>query len=542
MKAIFLPLFLMVFLPRASFGQDLYHATFGGTDTDVLRSIEKLDDGTYLLAGDSESYGDPNNRDYFISTMDTNGILSNSWTVGTDERDILYKAFKLGDDYILAGLTTKNNNSSTKDDWVITRRDATTGSNVWTKVWGWNNQNDELRDVLKDESNNIVACGLAFTELLTADTRGAIIKYNSFGTLEWAKFYRGGGSTNKFRKIKEVADGYVAVGISGYLDNGNDNNVFMAKTTKDGTNLLWAKIYDKDFPSIGSTHLVILDNGDMIIADNVAQSGTDEDILLIRTNSSGEVSWANKYGSTQKETCNFLHLSDNGDLIVGGSTTSFGNGGEDAMAFKVDLATGDVAWSHSYGMEDNDAFNDIASFGDDCFIAVGRTRSFNAGGSTSDAYIVKLNGNGQEVEECEETNEITLTKESTTVTNETMPSVPFSWVNWDNEVTAPTFIADDQSATINKSCIFTPVFESFNEVMIEVFPNPASNQINFSINNYEGNNLELLVTNYFGQIVHQEGINWQTSLSVFDWPKGVYIYHLKTEEGASVATGKFIVN
>ena len=185
----------------------------------------------------------------------------------------------------------------------------------------------------------------------------------------------------------------------------------------------------------------------------------------------------------------------------------------------------------------DDAFNDMESYSDGGFIAVGRTMSFNAGGSSSDAYIVKLNGQDQEVDECDETNEITLTKEFITVTNEDMP-----WVTWENEVTPPILIGNAQNISMATSCVFTPVFESFIEVAINMFPNPASDQINLSINNYAENNLKLLVTNYVGQIILQNNINWQTSLSVFDWPKGVYRYHLKIGQGASIATGKFIVN
>ena len=541
MKAFFLLLYLMIFLPWSSLGQYLFHATFGGSDSDILRSIEKVDDSTYLLAGDSESFGDPNNRDYFISTLSTSGTLSGSLTFATDDRDILYKAFKFSEDYFLTGLTTKNNNSSTRDDWVITRRNAD-GSDVWTSVWGSSNKDDQLSDAIMDENDNIVACGSADIELITSGLKGAIIKYNQFGTREWARFYRGGGSNTKFRKIKEVADGYIVSGTTTYLDNGNSNDVLLAKTTKDGSDLLWAKAYDKDYPSLGTTHIEVLENGDMIIADNVAQSDTDEDILLIRTNSTGQVSWANKYGGAQKETCRFLHLTEDETLVVGGSSTSFGNGGEDGLVFQVDLSTGEIIWSHAYGQGDNDAFYDLESYGEDDFIAVGRTRSFNAGGSTSDAYIVVLDGTGQEVDSCGETNDVSMIKEPINVADENMPHVPMSWVNWDNEITSPVFIANDQNISMDSMCTFVPVFEPFSEVAIDVFPNPASNQINFSINNYGENNLELLVTNYFGQIVHQENINWQTSLSVFDWPKGVYIYHLKTEKGASVATGKFIVN
>ena len=240
LTAISFILIMTFFLPVSNFAQKSFFKTFGGNDTDVLQSIESAGPNSFLIAGYSESYDTPNNRDFFVSIMDLDGNLSNSLTIGTSDRDILYKAFMLDGDYILAGMTTKDNTGNVNDDMIISRRNPS-GGEVWSVTWGASDKDDELRDALITEENNIVACGGSLFMGLVVQTevqKGVVLVYDKFGDLEWAKWYKGGGFGwtqyfSKFTRIKEVSDGFVIAGYTDFLNNGNAADVLLAnKWTK----------------------------------------------------------------------------------------------------------------------------------------------------------------------------------------------------------------------------------------------------------------------------------------------------------------------
>ena len=49
-------------------GQELWSQTFGGAGDEVGRSIQKTDDGGYIIVGSSSSYGNGENDVYLIKT------------------------------------------------------------------------------------------------------------------------------------------------------------------------------------------------------------------------------------------------------------------------------------------------------------------------------------------------------------------------------------------------------------------------------------------------------------------------------------------
>ena len=259
--------------------------------------------------------------------------------------------------------------------------------------------------------------------------------------------------------------------------------------------------------------------------------------MLIRTNNSGQVSWAKKYGGNQIESCRFIKNANNGNLIIGGLTTSFGAGGEDALLFEIDPSTGDLIWQHTYGLDESDAFQDLASI-ENGYIAVGRSRSFNSE-NTSDALVLKLFENGGGFHTCM-TDNFSLQVEPMNVTEEIISNI---WEVWDKEIDTPNFIAKSQNVTVlvEDDCIVDPVFEAFKDATINVYPNPATEEINFVAENLLLPEMELMVTNALGQQIAQMTIGLNSKILVRDWSKGVYFYLLKSKQGELIGTGKFIV-
>jgi len=76
-----------------------------------------------------------------------------------------------------------------------------------------------------------------------------------------------------------------------------------------------------------------------------------------------------------------------GGFIISAYTNSFGAGGRDIWLIKTN-STGDTLWTRTYGGIYDDDASYIRLTSDGCYIVVGTTRSFGAGGS--DVYLIKV--------------------------------------------------------------------------------------------------------------------------------------------------------
>jgi hypothetical protein len=86
-----------------------------------------------------------------------------------------------------------------------------------------------------------------------------------------------------------------------------------------------------------------------------------------------------------------IQSTADGGSIIAGSTLSFGSGGDDGFALKMDAA-GNVQWFNVFGGSGGDDINSVQQTADGGYILVGQTNSFGA--TQLDVWSVKLNANG----------------------------------------------------------------------------------------------------------------------------------------------------
>jgi hypothetical protein len=84
---------------------------------------------------------------------------------------------------------------------------------------------------------------------------------------------------------------------------------------------------------------------------------------------------------------------------------------------------------------------------------------------------------------------------------------------------------------------------SERERKISLYPNPATSFITFDLQkNYE-KGLTILVFNFLGKkIAERQSVGEKTLLSLTDFNRGTYIYHLVDLSGKVIDTGKFQVS
>jgi hypothetical protein len=85
--------------------------------------------------------------------------------------------------------------------------------------------------------------------------------------------------------------------------------------------------------------------------------------------------------------------------------------------------------------------------------------------------------------------------------------------------------------------------EEENKIDLSIYPNPNNGNFNISLDGQSENNIEIVIKNILGQIVHENNINSSTNsidLNLQHLKKGVYIVDL-LDNNSVVNTGKIII-
>lgn len=176
------------------------------------------------------------------------------------------------------------------------------------------------------------------------------------GNLLWEKIYSTGTSRTMATWMEHVDyGGYI---LTGHTNSDvtwppDSNNIFLAKTDDNGV-LQWSKYYDTGKDELGFCVKQCMDNGFIISGfhDAVPVSLLGNTYaLLVKTDSSGNVSWSKKYQIPVRDLdtgeglpCLAKQLADSGFIVVG---TTAGAHAADIFVFRTDVS-GNLLWAHSY--------------------------------------------------------------------------------------------------------------------------------------------------------------------------------------------------
>ncbi len=202
-------------------------------------------------------------------------------------------------------------------------------------------------------------------------------------------------TTFGFDALQTSGGDYVITG-STYNYSASGNDVFLLKTTSDGT-MLWFKIYRVDvagnYKGSEATAIKQTADGGFIVAGNTYGVFGYNDVYVFKTDSTGNVLWQRVYGGSQEDAVNAIEETGTGDFIVAGSTYSFGEGTpsfKNIYVLKL-TSTGDIVWNNTYNssIDDNDEAQAVQQTTDGNYILCGAS---TVGSPThQDAMLLKLN-------------------------------------------------------------------------------------------------------------------------------------------------------
>ena len=223
-----------------------------------------------------------------------------------------------------------------------------------------------------------------------------VSKIDTFGNFQWEKAFKTKVNSN-FNLLSDAistdSNQLIVLG-SNHNTGGYYDNIFLSKFTSNG-DTIWTQTYNnKTFNSCnGSRIITTKDGGYAIIGNASLYDGANKDILLIKTDSAGRTLWSKTYGGSGSEDGIALTETDNGEFIITGYTTSYGEGYQDIYLLKTN-SIGDTIWTKTIGGNRNDTPSDIIKTSGNEYVITGFTSSYGIYYHDDDLFLLKIDDNG----------------------------------------------------------------------------------------------------------------------------------------------------
>ena len=228
--------------------------------------------------------------------------------------------------------------------------------------------------------------------LLLSCFLNAIISFSqSVPPLEWQKSFGGGSNEYNTLAIQTSDGGFISAGTTSSTNgdatgnHSNDYDILVIKTDASG-NIQWKRCYGSTAVEYAANILQTNDGGYIIggiaSANNGDVSGWhgSSDYWLVKTDNLGNILWQKCYGGSGDEKLLKVKQASDGGYILAGSTFSTNGdvtdnkGFLDAWIVKTD-ATGTLKWEKCYGGSNYDESTDITETQNGDFIFCGNTLS-----------------------------------------------------------------------------------------------------------------------------------------------------------------------
>jgi len=316
-----------VFLMKIDVNGDmLWSKTFGGSALDWARSVRQTVDGGYIITGKTKSFG-AGNDDVFLIKTDGSGNLLWTKTFGGPEDDAGASVQQTNDGgYIVAGYTSSFG-AGDRDVYLIKTNGS--GNLLWTKTFGGSaidraysvQQTVDGGYIIAGETKSFGAGGNCFGNPCSDFY---LIKTDGSGNLLWTKTFGGTGQDLGFSVQQTTDGGYIIAGDTESFGAGGFD-VYLIKTDESG-NLLWTKTYGGTGSDIGISVQQTTDGGYIATGYTWGFGAGGRDAYLIKTDSIGNLLWSKMYGGSLAEYQYAVIQCNDGGYITAGATHSWAAG------------------------------------------------------------------------------------------------------------------------------------------------------------------------------------------------------------------------
>ena len=320
------------------YGYTEWKKTYGGAGDDIAYSVFETNGGNFIVSGSSNSFGG-GDEDAYVIKLDKYGNIIWSKSYGGNGSDMIREAIITMDGgYIMVGYSSSSGGNGFFDAFVF--KTDNNGNVQWEKKIGGASF-DVGNSIKQTKEGDYIILGETFS-YSNGESDFYLVKINSEGIVKWQKYF--GGSLLDEGKFVEInKDGsYILIGDTESYGNG-DSDIQVIKTDANG-GLIWSKTYGGISKEVGKTIEQTVDDGYIICGNNRSKGAGGPDYWLIKTDSQGNIQWDKTYGNANHEHgYQAKQTKDNGYIITGHSVIKQETF-EEILVIKTD-SEGNINWN-----------------------------------------------------------------------------------------------------------------------------------------------------------------------------------------------------
>lgn len=516
MKKYFLITAILTCIVKNINAQTTFQKQYSATNNDVSVAVSSTNDGGVIIAGKSNSFS--SNDDNLLIKIDSAGIIQWNKRYSNNITAVNAVLQTSSGNYIAVGYGP--NGGFTKATAFCT---DSNGTLLWAKAYNSVGSYWEATDVIETLDGKFTISGITQE---SGDYNPFIFKIDTNGNVLSFRYDKTNiTNNNKIFSVCQLPDStYFTVGEL----QGTDYDIYCISPNKTLTSVNPKIITRSIDPGGRAWSVYYCSDGDVIIAGEVNIGSTNgTDMLLLKINPAlqniNDIKWAKTIGGTGTDILYSVKQTTNGDYIACGKSNSYGNG-EQSVFIKFDNL-GNPTNSFLLGDFANEVGYEIIEKTSGDYFITGTTSNTN-----DDIFLIKTNQNDINC---------WLSPVNLSVTDQTSD---YSFITLGATSNSNYF---ENNITLNESqvsfsendiCSATGGFEIEKDNTLNIFPNPASGQIQVAVAGGSGSSslvprpLSLEVYNVYGGKVYSATLNSQLStLNLSKAPSGVYSLWLKED-------------
>lgn len=403
----------------------------GGSNLDDGAAIVQASDGGFVIVGSTKSSdGDitdkiGNDADVWVLKTDAQGATQWSKTYGGSGDDEGTSVEKTNDGGYIISATTRSSdgdvmsgNAGFNDMWVF--KISSSGTLLWEKTYGYAG-NDVAYKVITTSDGGYLLLGVL--DVTASGGEGNVgrasgnhaggdywvLKLNSIGERQWSRYYGGTFTDTAYDAVETPTGGYIITGSSDSQDVDITSNIgaydYWILNIDENGDIIWRKNFGGSEIDLVYAMTKTLDGNYLIVGDtrskdiNVENLIGNADVWAVKFNNSGSILWAKTYGGTQFESArDVVALTDGTFAIAASSRSSDVNltsnyGVNDAWLLRIDSG-GEILGQKNLGGSALDFGEGIAQTADGNIIITGSTESsngdFTSNKGNKDLLLIKV--------------------------------------------------------------------------------------------------------------------------------------------------------
>ena len=492
---------------QRGYSMEFDNVNFGGN------CVQQTFDGGFVSAGHVNGFGLGSDDFYLVKTNANGGV---GWTrvygdAGAEDANYVLQTTDSG--YAVTGPSFSYGGQT-----ILLVKTDTGGSVVWAKTYG---TGDTLSDASSSSMKQTADGGYIITGYTSNYGAGNddyyLLKTDVVGNVMWSKTYGGGGNDDASCVALTNDGGYIICGTTTSFEDTTMGNIYVVKTDANG-NLKWSKDYGSNGGMDMANAIQQTTDGGYIIAGVTMGSAFGEFATLIKTDSTGAISWTKAFGTndvSSDASASSVQQTADGGYVFAGYISNFGGGSDDYFLVKTD-ANGDTLFTKTYGGSAADDANFVQQSTDGGYIIAGVTSGFGLG--EQQLYLVKTDSLGTTT--CHQFN--TASTINTNIVFSVYPTV---------DTVSTGGVAALVTAQLSQGGFGTDICTLVNSVVatapnmeVTVYPNPSSGRFELS-SSVLVKDIEVL--DITGRVIYTRVINADNaSFDISSESKGVYLLRL----------------